>query len=240
MIGDFFADSSSALGGTLGFVVAPLLAAGAWWTRRRRPLGRRPAGPAARRHRHPDRPGRLAGAQIEPSWTVRYLAVIVAPLLLAAAGALAPSSPGPGGRGRDLRAAGRLERDRLAAAEPERPLRQEQRGRRGPGRGPAAGSRRRGGRPPRPSSWPCWPTTCPRGCVYITPTGPVSDPYVVDWRNIVSRLQQAQPCDAVAPSHRRPSGRRPRARGQPGPPAGSQRFGLVPGRQRPGGRRSTG
>ena len=32
-IGDFFADPSSALGGTLGVVVVPLLAAGCLWTR---------------------------------------------------------------------------------------------------------------------------------------------------------------------------------------------------------------
>jgi hypothetical protein len=35
--------------------------------------------------------------------------------------------------------------------------------------------------------------------VYVTPTGPVSDPYVVDWRNLVTRLEQAQPCSAVNP-----------------------------------------
>ena len=56
-----FADPASALGGTLGVVVAPLLAAGAWWTRRRRPLGGRRAGPGVGCHRHPYGPGRMAG-----------------------------------------------------------------------------------------------------------------------------------------------------------------------------------
>jgi hypothetical protein len=40
----------------------------------------------------------------------------------------------------------------------------------------------------------------PPGLVYVTPTGPDRDPGVVDWRNIVRRLDQAQPCVAVAPS----------------------------------------
>jgi hypothetical protein len=35
--------------------------------------------------------------------------------------------------------------------------------------------------------------------IYVTPTGPVTDPYVVDWRNIISRLNQAQPCATVNP-----------------------------------------
>ena len=146
----------------------------------------------------------LAGwlaAQVEPSWTVRYLAVIVAPLLLAAAGALAHQPTGAGrGRGRGLRPARRLERDRVAAAQPERPLRQEQRGRHRPGGG---------ARSWRPGDVVVITQTeqlavlahyLPKGLVYVTPTGPVSDPYVVDWRNIVSRLRQAQPCAAVAPS----------------------------------------
>jgi hypothetical protein len=40
----------------------------------------------------------------------------------------------------------------------------------------------------------------PPGLVYVTPTGPDRDPGVVDWRDIVHRLQQAQPCSAVAPT----------------------------------------
>src|SRR5262249_9583977 len=39
----------------------------------------------------------------------------------------------------------------------------------------------------------------PKGLIYVTPTGPVTDPYVVDWRNLVSRLQTAQPCATVNP-----------------------------------------
>jgi hypothetical protein len=39
----------------------------------------------------------------------------------------------------------------------------------------------------------------PAGVEYVTPTGPVNDPYVVDWRNLVHRLQLATPCQAVAP-----------------------------------------
>jgi hypothetical protein len=39
----------------------------------------------------------------------------------------------------------------------------------------------------------------PKGLVYVTPTGVVTDPYVVNWRNIVHRLQNAQPCATVDP-----------------------------------------
>jgi Tfp pilus assembly protein PilW len=40
----------------------------------------------------------------------------------------------------------------------------------------------------------------PRGLEFLTPTGPVDDPRVVDWRDLVARLQQATPCAAIAPT----------------------------------------
>ncbi len=40
----------------------------------------------------------------------------------------------------------------------------------------------------------------PGGLHYMSPTGPVSDPRVVDWRDIVSRLQHASPCAALGPT----------------------------------------
>jgi hypothetical protein len=40
----------------------------------------------------------------------------------------------------------------------------------------------------------------PGGLTYVTPTGPVADPSVVDWRSIVTRLEKASPCLAVGPS----------------------------------------
>ncbi len=198
-IGDYFADPASALGGTLGVVVAPLLAAGAWWTRRRRPLG---GGELARVLAAIGILTALAGwlaAQIEPSWTVRYLAVIVAPLLLAAAGALSPSRPG-----RLVVAATCVLLAGWSAVGSLLP---------NPNAAYAKSNVAAIARAVAPQLAPgdVVVTTqteqlavlahyLPKGLVYITPTGPVSDPYVVDWRNIISRLRQAQPCDTVAPS----------------------------------------
>jgi hypothetical protein len=39
----------------------------------------------------------------------------------------------------------------------------------------------------------------PKGLIYTTPTGAVFDPTVVDWRNIVPRLQHADPCRTIGP-----------------------------------------
>jgi len=200
-ITDFFADPSSALGGTLGFVVAPLLAAGAWWTRRRRPIS------DSQLARLLCAIGILTalcgwvGAQFEPSWTVRYLAVIVAPLLLAAAGALASSRPGrvvvvvtcvllagwsavgsllPNPNAKyaksNVAAVAAAVAPRLAPGDVVVVTQTEQ--------------------------LAVLAHYLPKGLVYVTPTGRVSDPYVVDWRNLVSRLQQAQPCAAVDPAIR--------------------------------------
>lgn len=253
-IGDFFADQASALGGTLGFLVAPLLALGAWWTGRHPGPGEdseggvwgiaghgRQAGdgsdggprPATGPYGDPsaadddrgrwqdpswdrvlrDRPlARLLGAigiltaltgwlvaQIEPSWTVRYLAVIVAPLLLAAAGALAPTRsgrliiaatcvllagwsavgsliPNPNARyaKSNVAAVAQAASSELAPGDVVVVTQTEQ--------------------------LAVLAHYLPKGLVYITPTGPVQDPYVVDWRNIVTRLRQAKACNAVDPS----------------------------------------
>jgi uncharacterized membrane protein len=197
-IGDFFADPASALGGTLGFVIAPLLAFGAWWTRQDRRLG----------DAHLARllcalgiltalTGWLA-AQLEPSWTVRYLAVLVAPLLLAAAGALSGSQrgrwviavacvllagwtlvgtllPNPNARyaKSNVAAVARAASPLLAPGDVVVVTQTEQ--------------------------LSVLAHYLPKGLVYVTPTGPVEDPYVVDWRNIIHRLQLATPCAAVDP-----------------------------------------
>ena len=198
-IGDFFADQASALGGTLGFVVAPLLAFGAWWTRRRRPVG---DGHLARLLCAIGILTALAGwlaAQLEPSWTVRYLAVVVAPLLLAAAGALAPSRPGrwivaatcvllagwsavgtliPNANAEyaksNVAAVAHAAAPDLAAGDVVVVTQTEQ--------------------------VAVLAHYLPHGLSYVTPTGPLRDPYVVNWRNIVSRLQRAEACRAVNPA----------------------------------------
>lgn len=197
-VGDFFADPATALGGTIGFLIAPLLAAGVWYTRRRRPLG----------------DGRLAGAlgaiglltagigwlgaQIEPSWTVRYLAVIVAPFLLAAGGALASSQTG---RRVVVAVCGLLGVWSVIGSVLPNP------------NAPYAKSNVKAvalAAAPQLAPGDVVVVTqteqlavlahyLPAGLQYVTPTGGVSDPYVVDWRNIVKRLQGANACAAVAP-----------------------------------------
>jgi uncharacterized membrane protein len=198
LIGDFFADPSSALGGTLGVVIAPLLAAGAWWTRRLRPVGE---ADLARVLCAIGILTALVGwlaAQVEPSWTVRYLAVVVAPLLLAAAGALASSRRGRRVIGAacvlltawslvglllpnpnayyaksNVAAVARAATPRLTAGDVVVVTQTEQ--------------------------LSVLAHYLPKGLRYVTPTGPVSDPLVVDWRNIIHRLQAASPCADVDP-----------------------------------------
>ena len=198
-IGDFFADPSTALGGTLGVIVAPLLAAGAWFTRHQRPLadaelartlGAIGVGTALL--------GWLA-AQVEPSWAGRYLAVIVAPLLLASAGALASSV-----QGRRVVVAVCVLLTGWSALGTLKP---------NPNATYAKSNVKAVALAAAPELSPgdvvvvtqteqvaVLSHYLPKGLVYVTPTGPVGDPGVVDWRHLVSRLQVAQPCQAVGPS----------------------------------------
>jgi len=60
-IGDFFADQASALGGTLGFVVAPLLVGRGLVDPPAPPSQPWPTGPVVVRHRDPHCPGRVGG-----------------------------------------------------------------------------------------------------------------------------------------------------------------------------------
>jgi 4-amino-4-deoxy-L-arabinose transferase-like glycosyltransferase len=197
-IGDFFADPSSALGGTVGVIVVPAVVVAAYWTRRQRPI------PDAHLAGLLGAIGIITvvagfvGAQIEPSWTVRYLAVIVAPMLLATAGALAPSRtgrvavvgvcvllvgwsaigsllPNPNSR---------FAKSNVAAV------------------AAAVASRLQPGDlvvVTQTEQVPVLAHYLPAGIQYATPTGAVPDPYVVDWRHIVHRLQVAQPCSTLAP-----------------------------------------
>jgi hypothetical protein len=198
-IGDFFADPASALGGTLGVVVVPLMVWGVWKTRNLlAPDIRRTAGWVAAIALLSTVVGFL-GAQAEPSWTVRYLAIIVAPYLLGAAGILAPTA-----RGRAVLWAScallttwaliglvlpnpnsRYAKDNMAAvASAATP-------RLAPGDVVVVN---------QTEQVPVARHYLPAGLAYLTPTGPVIDPTVVDWRNIVHRLQQAVPCEALSPT----------------------------------------
>jgi mannosyltransferase len=197
-IGDFFADPSTALGGTVGMVVVPVAAFAAYWTRRHRSIRDTHLAALLGAIGIITVVAGFVGAQIEPSWTVRYLAVIVAPFLLATAGALAPSRPGrvalfgvcallvgwsaigsllPNPNSRyaksNVAAVAGAVAPRLQPGDLVVVTQTEQ--------------------------VPVLAHYLPAGLRYATPTGAVSDPYVVDWRNIVQRLQAARPCSALAP-----------------------------------------
>jgi mannosyltransferase len=198
-IGDFFADPASALAGTVGVVVVPLLAYGVWKTRDLLPgATRRTAGLVGSIALLATVVGFL-GAEVKPSWTVRYLAIIVAPYLLAAAGVLAATA-----RGRAVLWAvcsvltvwaliglvlpnpnSRYAKDNMAAVVT------------------AAAPHLQPGDVvvvTQTEQVPVARHYLPPGLQYLTPTGPVADPTVVDWRNIVARLQQATPCQALSPT----------------------------------------
>ena len=198
-IGDFFADPASTLGGTLGFLAVPALLVAAWscW-KLINPADRRSVGTLASISLTATVAGFL-GAELEPSWTARYLAIIVAPYLLAAAGALSTTI-----RGRVTLTVvcaaltswalvgsllpnpnSRYAKDNMAAVA-------------------AAAAAQLG-----PGDVVVVDQTeqvavadhyLPSGLQYLTPTGPVPDPTVVDWRNLVHRLQVATPCRALSPT----------------------------------------
>ena len=198
-IGNFFADQASVLGGTLNFAIAPLLALGAWRTRSLRSTA---AGKMA---------GALCGiglltgavgflgAEIEPSWTVRYLAVIVGPLLVGCAGAMASSARGRAFLGT---ACALLAGWSLIGAILPNPSAAY-------AKSNVAAIAKAAGRQLAPGDVVVLTQTeqlaalyhyLPKGVIYVTPTGPVVDPSYVDWRNIVGRLQHANPCSAVEPA----------------------------------------
>ncbi|HUJ64051.1 MAG TPA: glycosyltransferase family 39 protein [Acidimicrobiales bacterium] len=195
-IGDFFADPSSALAGTVGAIVVPVVVIAVYWTRRERPLrDAQVAGLLCAIGLFTVLAG-FIGAQIEPSWTVRYLAVAVAPFLLAASGALAPSRAGRiTAIGVCVLLAGWSAIGTLLPNPNSRYAKSNA--------AAVAGAVSAQLRPgdlvvvTQTEQVPVLAYYLPAGVRYVTPTGPVADPQVVDWRNIVHRLQVARPCSAV-------------------------------------------
>jgi hypothetical protein len=196
-IGDFFADSATALGGTVGMIVVPALALGVLWAGHGRPQAFGHGAGAIGAIGLLITLAGFLGAQLEPSWTVRYLAVIVGPFLLAAAGALAYSRRGvavivgvsailsvwaaiglllPNQNARyaksNVAAVAHAVTPRLHRGDVVVDTQTEQ--------------------------LAVLYHYLPPGLIYVTPTGKVADPRVVDWRNIVSRLDRATPCSNLA------------------------------------------
>jgi mannosyltransferase len=198
-IGDFFADPSSVLAGTLGVLFVPLMAAGVWACRRLVPSSHRWAVGSVAAFAFVTTLLGFIGAEIEPSWTERYLAIIVAPYLVATAGMLAGHP-----RGRRFLWVGcsalvawaltgillpnpnhRYAKDNLAAVA-----------------GAAMPHLQVGDVVvvTQTEQVPVAYHYLPPGLRYLTPTGPVGDPSVVDWRNIVHRLRVSVPCAVLGPT----------------------------------------
>jgi mannosyltransferase len=198
-VGDLFVDPASVIGGTMSLIVAPLFAAAAaaTWIYRTREDNEVTAliggiGIATA----------LAGwvaAQIEPSWTSRYLGVALGPVLIALAaclggtwigrrvaaaaavilvawsvvGSLLPDSNATYAKS-NVAAIAAAARPFLAPGDLVVVTQSEQ----------VAVLRH----------------YLPPGLRYVTPTGPVADPTVVDWHDIVHRLQGADACSTVEPA----------------------------------------
>ncbi len=192
-------DPGGAIGGTLGPLVVPLLAFGVWVARR----------DGMERDRRVVRfllvvsgitiGGAWLAAHLQPSWAPRYLAIVVAPLLLAAAGALSPTL-----RGRRIVAAacgllvvwsivGTLlpnpssayaKSNVAAVAHAAAPYLH-------PGDVVVVN---------QTEQLAVLSHYLPKGLVYVTPTGPVATPTYVDWHDIIARLNAADPCLTVAPT----------------------------------------
>lgn len=198
-IWDFFTDPASALGGTLGvFVIPVLIAAGYRLHRRWSPTQREGVVLFAAIALLATLTG-FIGAQIDPSWTTRYLAIIVSPFLLAAAGALASTRQG--------RAVAAVACGLLATWTVTGVLLPNPNGRYAKSNvaaiADAVSAQLRPGDVvvlTQSEQLSVLYHYLPKGLTYVTPTGPVSDPTYVDWRNIIHRLQAATPCQAVAPT----------------------------------------
>jgi mannosyltransferase len=198
-IGDLIADPSNTLAGTLDVVVVPLMLLAVWHTHRDRSKSdRKTATLVGTIGLGTVLVGWLA-SQIEPSWTIRYLAVALAPLLLAIAGTLASTF-----RGRAtlvvlcaVLAAGTA----VGALLPNTNARYA--------KSNVAAIAAAAAPHLRPGDLVSTTQTetlaelyyyLPKGLRYAIPTGPTTQPYVVDWRNIVRRLQAANPCQDLLPS----------------------------------------
>ncbi len=198
-VGDLIADPSGVLGGTLGVLIVPLLLCGVMATR------------STVRTAQTNLTGVFfavgaltvsAGwvvAQIKPSWASRYLAVGLGPLLIAVAGALGTSK-----RGRHVVLAAsvllagwsvigssvlpdanaRYAKSNVASVvSVARPYLQ-------PGDLVVV---------TQTEQLAVVAHYLPAALQFATPTGPVDDSKVVDWRDIVQRLGTADPCLTVAP-----------------------------------------
>jgi len=198
-LGDLFSDPAATLGGTLAALVAPMLAIGVGVTYHRiRVQERVDAGLAGGIGLLVLLAGWLV-AQFDPSWTSRYLAVALGPLLLGLAGVLGLTR-----LGRRVVAAttailvcwsviGSLLPDRNARYAKSNVA--------------AVAAAARGILEPgdlvvvtQTEQVAVSAHYLPSWVHFVTPTGPVTDAHVVDWQDLVARLARADVCQAIAPS----------------------------------------
>ena len=193
-LGDLFADPASVLGGGLAVVIGPLFVYGglSCWSRTTA-AHRKPAAILLAIAGLTVTLGWLA-AQIEPSWTSRYLAIALAPALIALAGLLASSRPGKqvvicSAALRGVAsvwgllfpaANAKYTKSNVAAVVASvRPVLQ-------PGDLVIVA---------QSEQLAVVAHYLPAALRFATPLGPVRDPHVVDWRHLTQRLAAADPCD---------------------------------------------
>jgi mannosyltransferase len=210
-IGDFFADPTTAMGGTIGVIIAPLLIGGVIWTRGQRSRGTSQAATFLVSVTLATTVLGWVISQVEPSWTVRYLAVTIPGWLLATAGTLAATRTGR----RVVIAACALLGIWSVAAGPVTTLVKTGQVTLEPNPDPsnakdnAAAIAAAAAPDLRPGDLVVVTQTeqtpvvhyyLPSGLTYFNPTGRVADPSVVDWTNLVDRLEGARACQTILPA----------------------------------------
>jgi mannosyltransferase len=198
-VGDLFADPASVLGGTLGALIGPLFVAGVLVCLVKLPAGHRRLALAILAISGIAVTEGWIAAQIEPSWASRYLAIALGPALLALAGLLGTTRKGRrvvvtaavlltawsvvGSLIPDANA--RFAKSNVAAVV-----------------GVAAEVLRPGDLVvvTQTEQLAVVAHYAPAGLHFATPLGKVTDPYVVDWRHLTSRLERADPCGTLAPA----------------------------------------
>ena len=138
-------------------------------------------------------------AQLDPSWTSRYLAVALAPALLGVAGVLGASAGGR--RVVQVTAVVLAVWSVIGSLIPDANARYA--------KSNVAAVARAAGPHLSPGDLVVVtqteqlavtsPTTCPPASIFATPLGAVGDPHVVDWRHLTERLAGADPCQTIEP-----------------------------------------
>jgi mannosyltransferase len=194
--GDLFADPASVLGGTLGALIGPLLIAGVLACLLKVSAANRRLGLLILAISGITVIEGWTAAQIEPSWASRYLAVALGPALLALAGLLGTTR-----RGRRVVA---MTAVLLAAWSVVGSLIPDPNARYAKSNVAAVVGVADHILQPgdlvlvnQSEQMAVVAHYAPPGLHFATPLGPVTDPYVVDWRHLTSRLEQAHPCATI-------------------------------------------